>query len=436
MNRIMAPPSDNPGERLHSDYDSGRPHAGEVVKWKARHWGAVFGLLGLILVLMSLSLTSNYPQNNFVEYLKDLGFALGAAGVVVAVIDPLLRNEYHRYMEQSIYNAVWDSTGQAHRAFKAGIEETLHAHFASAASDVRTTIESVLQESLIGEVRSVREAANRRAVADVLKIALGTQSGGDLRLVKSMCTIVNNLYEIPAHENWAKGVFQTYLAEVVQNVAENAESLRNLCAEGKESVDSHSIRLYSPARRTDTILTRLMALLGEGGRYTVLLDVESWTEGKLEGFFSESERAAERGVLIRRIFMMPEKVGHAVSPESADQVLRAHLTVSSRYQDQKTGYRIRLLDHSKAAPWFIGNPMERKHFGIFTYSRDALSIKVRVDERDLSKLYFENVLPDSDVFRNFDRQWDALGKDLDWETLNSMGTTAVKPNTGRSATDS
>jgi hypothetical protein len=328
-------------------------------------------VIGWILFLGGVCLivaASRGAADKASEYMKDGGFHLATAGLVLLVVEWSLRGEFIAIVRETI-------------------QESLH-----------------------------RWAAGRAVVRDVLDLAFVSPEDRALRFADDLSTLVDRLCALRVSEDWAKDVYRSYLSDVIRNVKENAESLSDLSVAQEQSTPPKEIKLFSPAQRTDTILARLMSKLHEGGRYDVFSDIESWDD-QLKEFFAEHQKAVQRKVKIRRIFIVRDKdwTHGELSPVHAGKILTAHLSAATKLQEQTGGYHIRLLDAAK--DWGLlkaVNPeIETDHYGIFTSSVSRPCIQVRVTRRDLSKLQLARLPVDSDEIRDFDLLWNGLEVDLD-----------------------
>jgi hypothetical protein len=359
-------------------------------------------VLGALSIFTAYFFAPHSPEAVAVwpEYLKDLGFHLAAAGFVLQVIEPKLQSASHAFMSASIEKAV-----------NRGIEAA--------------NIQRIVRRSLIDQegLHSLHTAATRGAFEDVLSYCFDTEDDDALRLRGSLAVLLQHLYEMQVHEGWATGVFRAFLAEIIHGISENVKTLADLCAEEEASTDRHGITLFSPAKRTDLILSSLMKSLEPGSRYSVISDLGTWRKKKLDAFFLSSAEAIERGVFIRRLFVIgPKEFDNSVTPDEVFEILKKHVVISQKYRNASNGYRVRLLDDSRT----VGGErvqvdgVDSKHHGIFTVPDHPLSIKVTVDESDLSQLFFSNIsnVPGDSVDLNrFEEAWRNAAPDLDLRLL-------------------
>jgi hypothetical protein len=297
---------------------------------------------------------------------------------------------------------------------RGGYEELL-------AATVETTLETKLRDvrlsqELLSDLKAYRDSWRKGTVSRVLGRTIGAAE--DSSLAQSLVTMLDGLSDLRASTHWARDVYQEYLTDVIQNTCDNTLSLCQLTANINPS-NSRQISLVSRAQRTDEILQKLMAKMERGCRYTVVSDVQSWLDDKLERFFDESFAAAKRGVLIRRIFVVrdDEIRSGAFTPAQAFGELGRHFQAQSR--TPTAGYHIRLY-HSAPKLRLSKDKLEifNEHFGIFEPAKDEPCIHVKVEKTNLSVLKLTNLPRHSTPRKYFDAVWEALRQDLTPNALN------------------
>jgi hypothetical protein len=238
----------------------------------------------------------------------------------------------------------------------------------------------------------------------------------DARLsTESFRAMIDGLSVLQASTHWAKDVYREYLADLISNTSHNTVALSQLTMEMHPSVGSVGIKLVPSARRTDEILRKLMSKMEPGSRYSGVSDVQSWLGAQLERFFDESCVAAERGVLIRRIFVVRnEKI--LIKPSEPDEAFRElsrHFKAQSSNSD--SGYHIRLYNTSDPNVHRLRGSavaLLAQHVGIFEPAVSGHCIQVEFEDRDLSVLRLANLPRNSAIQNDFDRLWQALDADL------------------------
>lgn len=398
---------------------------------------------GAFSVLLSL-----FPNMVAADYLKEGGFNIGAAGIVLLAAEWRLRRETRDLIQECLdatlqkrfvefQSAVFASVGNllsssstAMKAEVASILETTSQQSRDLASiSIRNaleakvdesnllfcnTIEAAIHNNLASDLGEIRNAVARKAVRDVLKATLASREELRLDLADHVAAIVEGLQDLSLRGDWAQDVYREYIGAVLANTRENAQKLCDVSVEKETSRldDDRKVTLVSAAKRTDFILSRLMSKLMDGGRYSVVSDFGSWRNGQLSEFFDISLEVAARGGEIRRIFNLTQEVPSESMVSEVQAILKQHLDGASKY----SGYKVKLLD--KSSPNFIS----RAHFGIFERAGQDHCIRVRVEkmdnEEDLQILRFAKVPLVSDDMKQFERAW-ALLPSLDTERIES-----------------
>jgi hypothetical protein len=338
------------------------------------------------VVIIGLSLIPGLPAK-LADYSKDGGFALVATGLGFLIAEHTLRRESEDLLAEMIQSTLKTALGDVSESARV-VERTLN------------------------DLQHIREAVVRNAVPDVLRARLGSS---DLTVQDSLAMIVQRLYELRQSEHWANDVYREYLTEVIKNTRVNTDALCQLTSEVTPSAHGYGIKLASPAQRTDEILTKLMSKMQQGSKYSVISDVESWTEDNLDDFFKESAEAVVRGVVIRRIFVVTTEDLHtgALVPAAAYEVLRKHLA------DPPVGaqgeYEVRLCDTTDRTKPILrgGNAgIIYEHFGIFEPAEGRFCVQVKVERTNLSTLTLTNLELKSEDQTRFDDLWRALAHNL------------------------
>jgi hypothetical protein len=322
------------------------------------------------------------------DYLKETGFTLAATGLAFLIAEYALRRESEDLLTRTIKSTLESNLGDARESAKI-INRTLD------------------------RLQAIEDAVTSNSLSKVLAAKLDDPA--ELHLHDSLATMVENLHLLGGSAHWAKDVYREYLADVIQNTSHNTVALCRLTMETLPSQDGQGIKLVPSARRTDEILKKLMAKMESGSRYSVLSDVESWTDGKLKGFFDQSICSAREGVLIRRIFIITgeELRRGTLTPAAVSDVIKRHM--GTQVSDETTGYHVRLYDTSDpSAPTLRGEAaaLLRKHYGIFEPVGRGNCIQVKVEEADLSGLRLTNLQRGSADQDNFELFWRILKTDL------------------------
>jgi hypothetical protein len=165
------------------------------------------------------------------------------------------------------------------------------------------------------------------------------------------------------HGGWAAKGYRDFMRWYQGEVARYAESLSTL--EEHVAADSTSkaeVRLVLPEATVpaDYMLARLTEAMGSSGAYYALSDMFTWT--KLTDYHDAQTRELERGLQIRRIFIVGKRSDAGVN---ATEVL-THLLGHYHDADKSKGkYRIKITSEADfkrlAAPILT----RTEHFGIF-----------------------------------------------------------------------
>jgi hypothetical protein len=283
------------------------------------------------------------------------------------------------------------------------------------------------------ELRKIRDAAGHQAVEDVLKVLFGGDHdplGG--QIAKSIAHLVEYLTDLEKHGDWAKDVYRRYLSGVLDNTTTSASALSDVST-GNESSNDRGITLFTPAQRTDSILVGLLQSMPPESSYTVVSDVDSWADSRLERFLSLHGRALENRILIRRIFVLAPNRAPAndTARAAALKVIQEHFMISQvkntdptdvtrEHARQSFGYHVRVLDLSllekKCSNQSRAHYLFRSHFGVFQHRQAEHALRVRIENDNLSKVYFMRIDPESDDIESFNWVWDRLGE----QTLTEM----------------
>lgn len=351
--------------------------------------GAIPLCVGVILISTSLFLGRG---SRAADYLKEAGFMFAATGIAFLVAEHTLRRESILLLTRTI-------------------KTTIHRNL----GDVRSSV--TVLASIVADLKRVQKAVANSAVKEVLQARLGSGDACDLRIQKGLSDMVDNFHRVGGTEHWAKEVYRQYLADVIENTSENTMALCELTA---IPASSRQINLVSRAQRTDEILEKLMAKMDEDSKFSVVSDVESWLNDQLGRFFRQSKAAADRGVLIRRIFVWRDEdiIHGAFTPAQGYRELLRHLEVQSSTEGR--GYHIRLyhpammLDLNKDRLELL-----KEHFGIFTPAKHNPCIHVKVEKTNLSLLNLTNLPLTSATHDDFDVVWNALKQDVTKDVLES-----------------
>jgi hypothetical protein len=358
------------------------------------------------LLLLGLSLLGGHAS----EYLKDGAFHLGAAGLVLMIVDPLLRKESNDFVRHSIQETVSERIYEAQGAIQLLIDNRLQDYLEQSKMSVSDVVRETMQKQLTDRVDYISQAVSRNGVHDVLAARLNPSGDGNGQLSQDLTILIENLDMLRRRQDWARDVYVEYLSEVIQSAGANTVAFCGLTSESASASDLHPIKLASPAERTDKILARLMEVLPNHSTYHVISDIESWTNGKLADFGLWSAKAvSDRGVIIRRIFLVlhDDLRDGSLSPDEAYETLKQHLESAVEPAGQGGSYQVRLLDTTVTVPK-EANEIVKEHYGIFIPPPPQRCLQVRVDKRNFSKLSFANLPAGSDESRQFDRIWNAV----------------------------
>jgi len=370
-----------------------------LLQYKIRFLGGILFLIGLLLLVSAILM----HERPVAEYLKDSGFHVGTAGLVLMLVDWLLRKESNDFIRQSLREIVSDL-----------LDETHSGHFTRLEERVPTAIKEEISRVLINDIVYIREAVAKNAVQEVLTARMKSGSDGAGHLARDLSILVENLDLLMSRTDWARDIYVTYLSEVVQSAGENAKEFCELTSDSMSAAYPRPIKLASPAERTDKILASLMRLLPSESTYDVISDIESWKDKKLDDFEKASRDAVQSGVTIRRIFVISNNDlrDGSVTPADAHQIIQDHLTSAGKSHNGGS-YHVRLIDTTLKVPSGAGE-LVKMHFGIFSPHGEPQSLQVRVDRRDFGKLSLASLPRNSDDATHFNRVWtNVLKDDLD-----------------------
>jgi hypothetical protein len=270
---------------------------------------------------------------------------------------------------------------------------------------------------LSAELKDLKDAVGQFALDGALQAMVHSDiPGHDEEMVRDLKKLITSHQQLLEHGDWARKGYARYLALLLRNATQNAERLCAVSTSKHDDPDAveYHIEVLSPAVLTDSMLAEQMMRLPNGGRYSIASNVGSWSKGRLERLSTASEDAVRnRGVTIRRIFVLTEREPHFTTFADAREVLGAHLRYAGEWIGGTGAYMVKLLDsemlnrvpreHRRAA-----ESLFNEHFGIFDRPDRDLCIRVEVNEPDLSDLRIGGVVRGSKAMQRFDAVWKTL----------------------------
>lgn len=273
--------------------------------------------------------------------------------------------------------------------------------------------------SLSEELRSIKGTVGTNALDGALRSLLrGEGALYDEELVASIKKFVEELRELQSRGDWAMPGYVRFLCRMQKDVLLNAENLRRISvdlADNPATETAYRIRVKSPGALTDVMLAEQMRRLPAAGRYSTASNPIAWHGNQLRELHEESQRAVERGVIIRRIFVLYKGLGphgHDFDFAEADDIIHGHLSHAHDWRSTRDGrYEIRLFDaelrrriSDKGAADFI----LENHYGIFERPQTDHRVLVQVTASDLSNLTVTGLGDRSPHYLHWETVWNSL----------------------------
>jgi hypothetical protein len=270
---------------------------------------------------------------------------------------------------------------------------------------------------LTSELKELKDAVGKVALDGALQAIFRSDiPKHDESMIRDLKSFIDSHQNLLEHGDWGRKGYARYLALLLHNATQNAVRLCAVSTSKPDQQDAvdYRIEVLSPAVLTDCMLAEQMMRLPTGGRYSIASNVGSWSKGRLKTLSEASEDAVRnRGVTIRRIFVLTEREPHYTTFADAGEVLGAHLRYAGEWIGGTGAYMVKLLDsemleripreHRRAA-----ESLFNEHFGIFDRPDRDLCIRVEVNEPDLSDLRIGGVVRGSKAMQRFDAVWKAL----------------------------
>lgn len=282
-------------------------------------------------------------------------------------------------------------------------------------------------------LRAIQSAVGENALEGALRVLIhGDKPEHDLEMIRRVTIFVDYVRDLQTAGDWARAGYVRFLYRLLKDVTQNAESLRNISAELRKNPAAgaeYHVIVQSPAALTDIMLAEQMRRLPHGGKYSIATNPRTWQANQLNELHDESRRAVERGVIIRRIFVLTRSRGphaHTFNAAEAGQMIRLHFLHARNWSRASGGsYEIKLLDDSvlknlatPAATFIYDN-----HFGVFELSAtEEHAVLVQVTSPDLSDLRIRG----ASSFSPYRVQWEEVWKALP-ETTEAMIRSMLAP---------
>jgi hypothetical protein len=330
----------------------------------SRRWGrALFALLGLsigLAILVAKILVTEAPPHSFKTVAPKLVEHIGVGFIVAAL---------------AVIGYEWGSEVKA----------------ALNLSHTALTLSNKLQMVLAA---SSNKALERGAKA-LLK--------ADTRRFGGLVSSIELVSDLRQDKSWDVPAYLRFLTASVHATHSIFASVSTLISEKPDLPHEFRSKSVLTFQRPDELIDELMAGLldglGSGDEYYAVSNARIWET--LKRFHSAHTAAVERGVKIRRVFLLFDESDLVLSPSTTIEIIYEHFKETQRLKPEH-GYELKLVDRD--AYHSLAPILEQHvHFGVFK-PVDGNAIEVAAVTADLSHLELSRALTD-ESFESFESLW-------------------------------
>lgn len=247
---------------------------------------------------------------------------------------------------------------------------------------------------LMVDLRGLTDPMASDAIQRALKIYLPS-----IEIRESMVKIIDELKRLQASGDWAQQGHQRFILSMIQNVERNAADLAGISSKlAAGSNASAKLNLLPPVTHVGKLLAAQVQLLPLGGQYNVVAIPNDWHRRQLDALFAECRQAAEKGVEIRRLFVVTNSGENRFEFNAAElrKILDPHVTAAS---ESGSRYVVKVMDASarqqlREEDSEIDDAAEKiftSHFAIIEHPNAAYCLLIKANDRTLSDVQVESI---------------------------------------------
>jgi hypothetical protein len=203
---------------------------------------------------------------------------------------------------------------------------------------------------------------------------------------------------------------------MIEGVRVNAASLAEVATKLAADPNCHAnVKLLLPtaAKHVGTLLAALVGQLPASGQYTVVTIPRDWQPGQLQALFEECRNAAEKGVEIRRLFILTNRGENRYESDVTElrKILTPHMTAAA---ESKGRYAVKVIDNAERDRLQhleddAADNLFQRHFAVIEHPDAAYCLLVTANDRTLTDGQIEGISRTDDKHLLWFRLvWDAL----------------------------
>lgn len=208
------------------------------------------------------------------------------------------------------------------------------------------------------------------------------------------------------HQSWARPAYLRFLAAASNSIHAISASISTLTIDALELPPSFPLKslltLRRPDELIDELLAGLMCELHDGDEYYAVSNARIWQ--RLTRFHAAHAEAIQRGVKIRRVFVLFDESDDILTPGETVAIIYEHFREATDLQPAR-GYEIRIV--SRREYHTLAPLLEHQlHFGVFR-PRGGDSVGLDALKADLSLIELSSAVP-QEHFDAFEAMWQSL----------------------------